>query len=158
MDLSTRAEERIIDGVNYRCWPLPFGQGRPLLVRAFKAVAPAFAAAFRGGASGEAGMAGALEAIAEHLDDSDVEKFARSFGDAASYWGEKKDGEGWIPLVSATQNLHFAGRYDAFFQWLIFAMEVNGFARFFNTLKDEAGSVRDQPDKTESPPSSPTSP
>lgn len=153
MDLSARAEERIIEGVNYRCWPVPFGVGRPLLVRAFKAVAPAFAAAFRGGAKADDGMAGALEAIAGTLEDTDIAKFAQAFGDASSFWGEKKDGEGWIPLVSTTQNLHFAGRYDAFLQWLVFAMEVNGFARFFTTLRDEAASPPTPP----SPPS-PSSP
>ncbi len=151
MDLSARSEERTIDGVNYKCWPVPFGVGRPLLVRAFKAVAPAFAAAFKSGGTGGGGMAAALEAIAASLDDTDIAKFATAFGDASSFWGELKEGEGWKPLPTVVQNLHFAGRYDAFLQWLIFAMEVNGFARFFSTLKDEAASPI--PQSSGSPPS-----
>lgn len=138
MDLSTRAQERIIDGVNYRAWPVPFSVGRPLLVRAAKIAAPAFAAALKSGESA-AQMSGALEAIGANLTDTDVVKFADAFGSASSYWGEKKGGEeGWIPLVVANQDMHFAGRYSAFLQWLQFNMEVNGFADFFNTLKDEA--------------------
>ena len=146
MDLSTRAQERIIDGVNYRAWPVPFSVGRPLLVRAAKIAAPAFAAALKSagepastGAQQAAQMSGALEAIGAYLTDTDVVKFADAFGSASSYWGEKKGGEeGWIPLVVANQDMHFAGRYSAFLQWLQFNMEVNGFADFFNTLKDEA--------------------
>lgn len=155
MDLSQRAEEREIDGVNYRCWPVPFGVGRPLLVRAFKAVAPAFAAAFRGGTAHDGGMAAALESIAASLDDADVSKFAQAFGDASSYWGQNAKGDAWIPLVTQVQNLHFAGRYDAFLGWLVFAMEVNGFARFFTTLRDEATSATTP---TETPPPTSASP
>jgi hypothetical protein len=149
INLRERTETRVIEGVTYRCWPVPFGVGRPLLVRAFKAVAPAFAAAFRSGA-GDGGMASALEAIAGSLDDADVAKFAASFGDAAEYEEDDKS----IPLVSRNQDLHFAGRYDVFLQWLMFAMEVNGFARFFSTLRDEATPTATTPTASGSPPSS----
>jgi len=135
MDLKARAESRVIDGVTYRCWPLPFATGRPLLVRAFKAIAPAFGALVGGEADAKAAIA-ALEAVARSLTDEDLATFGAQFGNAAEY-DDAGTGKA-VPLIAANQNLHFAGRYDAFLEWLMFSMEVNGFARFFNSLRQDA--------------------
>lgn len=136
-DLRSRAETRAIDGVTYRCWPLPFGAAKPLLTRAFKVAAPAFAAMMQGAQEGTDGGQEAVKAIgalATELTEADIERFSEAFGNASEY----VDGEKNVPLVVTNQNMHFAGRPDVFLRWMIFSMEVNGFARFFSTLRDAA--------------------
>jgi len=140
MDLKARAVSRVIDGVTYRCWPVPFAAGRPLLVRAMRVMGPALSAAFEKADKPEAAMAAGLGRVTESLEDADVARFASTFGDASEY--EDAETGKTVPLVERNQSLHFAGRYGAFVAWLIFAMEVNGFDSFFSTLSAEIAELR----------------
>lgn len=117
MSLSDKNQEKEIDGFTYVVTPLPFGVGRQALMRLIRVVSPVFSAAL-GGGKVEAAIFNALPLA---LSDDDVVYFAKVFGDASRY----KDGEKLVPLVSQNQELHFAARYKAFLQWLIFCVEVN---------------------------------
>lgn len=126
MGLEEKAEERPIDGTTYRCWPLPWGTARPLLVRVLKIISPL--------------MDGDIATLASSLTDADLEVFGKAFGNASSY----TDGDRQPLLTDSMQQLHFAGRPDVFLAWVAFAMEVNGFARFFTgaPMKDLVARVQ----------------
>jgi hypothetical protein len=113
--LRAQRQEREIDGVMYEAWPLPFRVGMPLLKRTLDIIAPI----------GSAVMAGGDKAVFDVLPtaftDSDVSRFAKAFGANARV----KEGDAWIPLMEAKQDLHFAGAYPRFMKWLLFCMEVN---------------------------------
>lgn len=138
MGLEERAQTRTIDGIEYKTHPVTFGVGRPLLLKVAKAAAPMMKAiatnatrvATGGDAEVQSAMAEAFSAIISNIDDRDLAQMAQAFGDVSSYF----DGKNNVPLISMTQEMHFAGRYDAFVQWLLFCMEVNGFARFFTSI------------------------
>jgi hypothetical protein len=111
-------------------------------VRAFKLAAPVAGAVASGQDTGALGPA--IGALAQGLQDADLDAFAKAFGNAASYCLVDEQGnEKWVPLVEQNQGLHFAGRPDAFFAWLMLAMEANGFFRFFSgqILKEAAGNL-----------------
>jgi hypothetical protein len=124
MGILERQQQRDIDGVVYIVNPLPFGIGKKALLRFTKIAGPVLAAAV-----GKDGAAGAIAAIVGALTDVDLDYFASTFGNASWY----VDGEKNVPLVTNNQADHFDGRYEAFFEWLAFSVEVN-FRPFFSAM------------------------
>ncbi len=133
MGLEERKQTKEIDGVTYEVTPLPFGVGQKTLMRTIKIMSPIMSAMMKGGTQAQ-GVALALEALPIALSDADVTYFGETFGKASRY----QDGDKWVPLLSSTQELHFAGRYLAFMQWITFCLEVN-FKSFFSSMKDGGG-------------------
>lgn len=127
VDLSNRAQEREIDGIRYKVWPISMKpHGTAALVRLIKLISPVLASVLK--ADTKAAMGAALfEALPNTLTESDIDYFAKVFGDAAQYLNDKGE---WAPLVDKVQADHFAGRYFALFQWIAFAAEVN-YGNFF---------------------------
>lgn len=135
MGLDSKAIEREIDGVTYKVWPIPFGVGRPVLIRLLGVLSPVLAGVFK--ASTKEGMAAAVfDSLPSVLSDADLSYFSKVFGDAAQFKNERGD---WQPLVEKNQGDHFAGRYLAFFQWIVLACEVN-YASFFAGIKNGASA------------------
>ena len=130
-----RAQEREIDGVMYKAWPIPFAKGRPALVRLLGIVGPVLSK-ITNAKSAEAASA-LFSALPASLTDADLTYFANLFGDASAY--KTIDGH-WAPLVDKTQATHFEGRYLAFFQWLGFCVEVN-FSGFFTGMSSALRSA-----------------
>lgn len=126
INLRDKAQTRIIDGVTYEVWPLPHGVAQKILLKFLRAIGAAVDAA-----SDSEGAQ--LAALVKALPDDDIEFIAAKFGDASAY----EDGDKSVPLVKATHDLHFAGRFDVFLRWLLFAAEVN-FSGFFDTERRRA--------------------
>lgn len=133
MGLEEKAQDREIGDVVYRVWPVPFGVGRPALMRLIGIISP-LAAAYLKQTGERASVAALLEALPVALSDDDVKYFSELLGRASKY----QDGANWPALIPANQDTHFAGRYLEFTKWLIFAIEVN-FSGFFVGMKDGAG-------------------
>ena len=131
MGLEERQQEKEIDGTLYRVTPLPFGIGQKALMRLLKVLSPVLSAALSDNSQGAM-----LSAIPGALTEDDLAWFARTFGDASFY----QEGGKWVPLVTKNQELHFAGRYETFFRWLIFSIEVN-FSGFFSGLSRDASAA-----------------
>src|SRR5262245_27205547 len=112
MGLEEKRQTREIDGVTYAVTPLPFGVGQKALIRTLKVLSPIMAAALKDRANGATGAA-IFETLPGALTEEDVAWFAKVFGDASQFQLEGK----WIPLLVDQQELHFAGRYLAFFKW-----------------------------------------
>jgi hypothetical protein len=144
-DLMERAQEREIDGVTYKVWPIAFKpNGMTALMRLLKIVAPAVGS-LMAEKSKEAMASALFGTLPTLLSDSDLDYFGRVFGDAAQY--QSDDGK-WIPLIDKNQAKHFDGRYFAYFRWLIFCCEVN-FGNFFDGIKNGvAGAVLPQAETT----------
>lgn len=135
-DLSDRSQEREIDGVMYRVWPIPMKpHGTAALVRLIKLVSPVLGGMLKAGTKQEMGAA-LFDALPSSLNESDVDYFAKVFGDAASYLNDKNE---WAPLVDKVIPHHFAGRYFAFFRWIAFAAEVN-YGNFFDGMRSAVAS------------------
>lgn len=143
MGLEEHKQERVIDGFMYEVTPLPFGIGRKALTKFIGIAAPVIGSVVGAKDKGsvEAAMVAALPALATALSDEDLSYFASTFGKASKY----KDGDRMVPMLEANQEIHFMGRYTAFFEWLAFAIEVN-FSPFFHDLialaKKSAGAVQ----------------
>lgn len=126
LNLRDKAQQRDIDGVTYEAWPLPLGLAQTILLKFLRAL----------GAAAEAldeSSAAQFAALAKALPDADLSFIASKFGDASAY----SEGSSLVPLVARTQEFHFAGRFDAYLQWLLFCAEVN-FAGFFDTARRKA--------------------
>jgi hypothetical protein len=135
MSLEALAQERRIGDVNYRMNPVPFGIGRQLLMRLVAIVSPMIAGAMRAAQFADGGKttllspesyAAIFDALPSALTDADVKRFAEEFGKASWF----QDGDNMVPLLTAKQDDHFAGRYLEAVEWLAFGLEVN-FAGFF---------------------------
>jgi hypothetical protein len=133
MGLEDRKVSKTIDGVVYEVTPLPFGVGRKALMRAIRIVSPIISAAFKEG-DPRATAAAIFDVLPDALSDEDVEYFAQTFGPYSQF----QSGTEPTKLTTAQQDLHFAGRYYAFMQWLLFCFEAN-FADFFSGIKNGAG-------------------
>lgn len=132
-DLSLKAQEKEIDGVVYKAWPVPFSIGRPTLVRLVGILAPMLARMVS--ADGKEVSAAVFETLPSVISDADLTYFAKVFGDAAQY---RNDAGDWVPLVEKNQAAHFEGRYLAYFQWIVFCARVN-FEGFFTGIKSGVG-------------------
>lgn len=130
-DLGAQEVDREIDGRMYRIRPMPFGAGRKALMRLVKIASPILSAAFQEGQAGDkmSMIARALDKLPSALDDTDVEYFAKEFGNCSWY----QEGDKWVPLLPAKQERHFAGRYLAFAQWLAESIKHN-FGSFFSSV------------------------
>ncbi len=130
MALSDKSQTREIDGVLYEVTPIPWGVGLPALNRLLRLTAPVLGAAMT------SGNAGLFEALPAMLGDADVTYYAKILGDGSRF----KNAEGNMqPLIDKNQAAHFDGRYEAFYKWLLFALEVN-FAPFFRGMLSGLGT------------------
>ena len=158
MGLEERTQSKTIGDFTYEVTPLPFGVGRKALMRLVKIMSPVLAGAFSGqgnamsaaaatGASAKAASAaasaasaaGAFGALPDAMTDADLEFFAKTFGDTTRFSSESNPKK--LVLTSDNQELHFAGRYLEFAQWLIFCIEVNykGFFTGMGSLNGGGG-------------------
>lgn len=129
--INEKKQTREIDGTTYEAWPVPFGVGRPALVRLVKIASPIIEGVARGRELGWGEVAGLFSALPSAFTDDDLVYFARIFGNASRYKGTDANSvEAWIPLVERNHAAHFAERYHVFLQWLVFHLEVN-FTSFF---------------------------
>lgn len=129
MGLEDSIQERTIDGVTYRVTPLGLGIGKKTLSRFLQIVSGVMAPMLENKSSMESAGAAALKTLPTLLTDAEVTYFQSVFGPSSAY----RDGDKWVPLLEATQEVHFAGRYMALFDWLAFCVEVN-FAPFLREL------------------------
>ncbi len=113
--LRAQRQEEEIDGVTYEAWPVPFKVGVPLLKRLIDIVAPIGSAVTRGGENA------VFDVLPTAFTDKDVLAFARAFGTASRV----KEGDVYVPLLEAKQDMHFAGAYPRFMKWLLFCVRVN---------------------------------
>lgn len=128
MGLEDKAKEKEIDGVTYSSWPVPTSTGIPALKRTIDIISPLMVG------YGEGKEMGLFAALPTALSDKDIEYYQKTFGNASKY----RDGQNWVPLVYQNQDLHFAGRYMALLQWIVFNMEVN-FSGFFSGTMSGGG-------------------
>ena len=130
MSLDDKKQSRSIDGFEYSVTPLPFGIGHKALLRFMRLAAPVIAEMSTvGGGDMKNAIAAALRVIPNALTEDDVNYFAETFGKYSAYASDGKS----VPLVTQNRDLHFGGRYTAFFEWLAFCVEVN-FSSFFGDL------------------------
>ena len=131
MRLDEMAQSKEIDGLMYTVTPLPFGIGQKVLMRLIRVVSPLLAASADGGAA-------VFAALPSVLKDEDIEFFGDKFGAASSVAIDGKN----MPMLKQNQELHFAGKYLAFMQWLMFSIEVN-YKSFFVGLTNGGAGVAD---------------
>ena len=137
--MAPEAKKKEIDDFVYEVTPLPFGIGHKALLRFLKIAAPVMASVMEKRGTTELAAAAAIRMIPAILSEDDITHFSSVFGKYTRY----QSGDKWVPLVAENQELHFAGRYSAFFGWLAFCVEVN-FSSFFGDLIKQAGGVADR--------------
>jgi len=137
MGLEERIQQRTIDGTTYEVTPLTFGVGHKALLRFIKIAGPLLSAALEGKEGGyENAAASIFKVLPAVLTEEDIAYFSREFGLRTRY----QDGSKWVPLVAENQEIHFAGRYSAFFGWMRFCIEVN-FGGFFGDLMRQGSAA-----------------
>jgi hypothetical protein len=128
-------KERVICGQTYRVTLLGALQGRTMLVRLIKTVGPALAAFIEGLLNAKGGLteslalgsADAIRDLALKLSDKDLADISDQLAHFTTVIVIPNDTE---PQLDKILDEHFAGRYDAYTQWLGFALEAN-FSSFF---------------------------
>lgn len=132
-------EKRVIDGVHFECTPLGFAASRKAFVRLTKIAGPALAS------GGGANTAEVFAVLSERVSDEDLEWFADLFGATTRF---SHDGDAWPFLKADNREVLFGGgRLGLFFQWLMFALEVN-YSDFFEWLRS-AATESDLPAQTD---------
>jgi hypothetical protein len=129
MGLEERTQSKEIGGILYEVTPLPFGVGQKALVRLVKLASPVLSALLAEGGNKALAGAAAIKQLPGVLTEEDLAYFAKTFGTASKYQNDNA----MIPLVVQNQELHFAGRYSEFFDWIAFSIEVN-YGSFFGDL------------------------
>lgn len=134
----------------YSVKPLPFGKGREGLTRLLAIVVPSAGEALARGASvatlldGARGAAAAgelLSGVAARLDDAALQWFEDAFGNCSTV----DIGEGFKLDKPDNRAMAFGGDYLAYFEWIVFAIEVNYRDFFVGAL---AKLKRSAPSKT----------
>lgn len=128
-------QRRTIDGVEFEVTPLGHKLARQGFVRLSKIIGPALAAAPTGQ---DADMQAALGMLVDRADDSDLEWFGDAFGKASRF--STDGGTRWPFLGAPEREALFTGRLMLYFQWLIFALEVN-YSDFLDWLKRAAAGA-----------------
>lgn len=136
MGLEERKQSKEIGDTLYEVTPVPFGVGRAALVRLVKKLSPVMSSMLKE-ESKQAMTAAVLEAIPGALDESDLKFFSNLFG---PYTTISKSGVEPLKLTDTQQELHFAGGYLEYIQWLVFACEVN-FGGFFTGIIKGVGNL-----------------
>jgi hypothetical protein len=75
----------------------------------------------------------ALSHVAERITEEDTDFFCDHFARATCVVMQDDSGRAKSPKLDGIFSLHFAGRYDAMLEWLLFCFEVN-FGSFFERL------------------------
>src|SRR5260221_238600 len=129
MGLEERAQQRELDGFTYEVTPVLMGVGRPALIRFMKLAQPVLdelIAAAKGDTI--VALKSALRVFVERVTDEDCDYFSKTFGPSSKFlipMDQTGGEERWVVLVKAQQDMHFAGRYMQYIDWLTFCMEVN---------------------------------
>lgn len=168
--LETR-EKRIGD-VTYQVTQLPAPSGRRLLVRLYKVLGPAIAAALRGlpesseslslGNLQTAAIGDAMLELAQTLTEDELDHVCEIFSQHTLF---SREPEKWQPL-KVEKDLHWSGNFLNMFKWLAFCLEVNysdflseqGGLRgsdFLTAQKKESGSQRELIGKSTGSPAPP---
>jgi len=127
-------KERVICGHTYKVTLLGALQGRLMLVRLVKTFGPALAAFLEGVLNAKGGLTeslalGSADAIRD-LALKLTEKDLADISDQLAHFTAVVISHDTEPQLDKILDEHFAGRYDAYMQWLGFALEAN-FASFF---------------------------
>lgn len=147
MGIEERVQQRTIDGFTYEVTPVTAAAGYKALLRFMKLASPVLSAAMDGGKTMEQAAAAALSKLATTVEEGDLLYFAKLFGPQTKFCEEgKESSDCWATLTSDAQELHFAARYMAMFDWLKFCMEVN-FGGFFGESIRRATAAADQAKK-----------
>ena len=135
--MALKTEKRKIGRCTYAVTLLPFGLGRELFLKLAKVAVPSLALVAKSSALGwkSALMNSALaEGIADfitRLDESTLKEFEDAFGAATCV----ELGGGKAPyLDKELRELHFAGHYTEYVQWMKFCVEFN-YADFFGAAR-----------------------
>lgn len=136
--------KKTISGVTFEVTPLGHAQGRRGFVRLAKVLGPALAAGAGARGKGTEDMSRALEGLAERLSDEDLEWFSEAFGGATRF--STDDPKKWPYLTEANRESLFQGRIVLFFEWLLFALEVNysDFLEWFRRATNAAAPAENQ--------------
>lgn len=126
--------ERVICGVKYQVTLLGAKQGRAMLVRLVKTLGPAVAAFLEGVLNAKGGLdvslaLGSAEALRDFIDKLNDKDIA-DISDQLAHFTVVVLSPELQPQLDAVLDDHFAGNYQAYSQWLAFALEAN-FASFF---------------------------
>lgn len=137
------AEEKVIDGVTYIVTPLGARDGINLTLRLGRILGPTLTElAQLAGQPAEAAKGKGLEVLgraASGLLERATEAELRAVYEPLAKCTRLDNGDK-KPLLADIFDVHFAGRLDAFAQWLAFALEVN-----LGPLAGMLGSVRPRP-------------
>ena len=131
-------QKKTIDGVTYEVTPLGFKKGRRAFTRVAKILGPVLGAAESLDSLGGRNVSAMLERLLTEVGDDDLDWFADVFGATTRF---SRDGDKWPYLNESNREALFGGNLLAFFQWLVFCLEVN-FSDFLGLLrKGKPGGV-----------------
>lgn len=140
--MAREVKEREICGHRYRVTLLGAKAGRAMTVRLLRLVGPTLASFVEGTVHGRDGAEsiaiGAADAMRELAKHVNADELAAISDELARFTVVVLDAEREPQLLGIFDD-HFAGRYDAMFGWLAFAIEAN-FASFFGGT-DSAGAL-----------------
>jgi len=137
MGLEERKQAKQIGDTLYEVTPVPLAVGRAALVVLVKKLAPVMASILKE-TTKESMTAAILGALPSVLDDADFKHFSALFGPHTDI--TKPGAVESLKLTIAQQDLHFAGQYLEYLEWLKFACEVN-YGNFFSGMLKGAGGL-----------------
>jgi hypothetical protein len=142
MGIEDRIQTKTIDGYTYEVTPCQAAVGQKALLRFLRLAAPVLTAAASTGLSMSEAAVGVISTLATTVTDDDLAYFTKLFGPLTRFCTEGDEARDcWIRLTPDQQEMHFAARYMALFDWLRFAGEVN-FGGFFEEAKRRAEKVK----------------
>jgi hypothetical protein len=146
--MARKTEKKTIGEHRFQVTQLGFGQGRRLLTKLAKVLAPAAGELAKASKNPhgtpvsmkslmDVDVSKALSELADRLDDELLEEATSVLGSQTLVGPNGSDK--MVPLNDVAEEL-FAGDYGLWISWLRFALEVN-YARFFASLGVAAGGV-----------------
>lgn len=130
-------EQTTIGEHAYRVAPMPAGKGLAMLTLMARVIGPAFqnveTLAAIGGAEGQL-----IADVCARLEEDQVARLHAAFAEHTLV--EKSPGKADFVPLAGVFDLHFAGDYEALFDWLRFAFRVN-FGPFVSALKRRAAEA-----------------
>jgi len=142
--------EKVIGGKKFTVSPLPFNRGKAGLVKLLGVIAPAIGEALSGGASVasllmDARVAGflgnALASLPHRLDETTLGWFDNEFGGRSKACVGDLDVEMKLDTEASRNTVFGDLGYAAYFEWLVFCLEVN-YSNFFSEALAALGLKR----------------
>lgn len=125
-----KTDTTTIDGYRYSVAQLGSSEGRRILVKLTRLLGPALGRLVGGEGRPSDAVSEAIAEFSAGANEDDLEDLCRTFGQSTEL-----DVDGKPMLLNLDmQELHFAGRYGAMFQWLGFCLRVN-YADFFVSVE-----------------------